>query len=74
MLAYCGLRAGEVAALRVDDLDRRHDTIRVAGLLTNTALSRPRSCAGILRIAMGPSFQVYLASGLGRLTRIARTT
>lgn len=29
LLAYCGLRAGEVAALRVDDLDWRHDTIRV---------------------------------------------
>ena len=29
VLAYCGLRAGEVAALRVDDLDWRHDTIRV---------------------------------------------
>ena len=29
LLAYCGLRAGEVAALCVDDLDWRHDTIRV---------------------------------------------
>ena len=29
VLAYCGLRAGEVAALRVDDLDWRHDTMRV---------------------------------------------
>ena len=29
VLAYCGLRAGEVAALCVDDLDWRHDTMRV---------------------------------------------
>lgn len=29
LLVYCGLRAGEVAALRLDDLDWRHDTIRV---------------------------------------------
>jgi site-specific recombinase XerD len=29
LLSYCGLRAGEVAALRLDDLDWSHDTIRV---------------------------------------------
>ena len=29
LLAYCALRAGEVAALCVDDLDWRHDSIRV---------------------------------------------
>ena len=29
LLAYCGLRAGEVAALRLDDLDWGHDTIRI---------------------------------------------
>jgi site-specific recombinase XerD len=29
LLAYCGLRAGEVAGLRLDDLDWSHDTIRV---------------------------------------------
>ena len=29
LLAYCGLRAGEVAELRLDDLDWSHDTIRV---------------------------------------------
>jgi integrase/recombinase XerD len=29
LLAYCGLRAGEVAALRLDAVDWRHDTIRV---------------------------------------------
>ena len=29
VLAYCGLRAAEVAALRVDDMDWRQDTMRV---------------------------------------------
>ena len=29
LLAYCGLRAGEVAGLCLDDLDWSHDTIRV---------------------------------------------
>lgn len=29
LLAYCGLRAGEVAALRLEDIDWSHDTIRL---------------------------------------------
>jgi len=29
LLAYCGLRAGEVAGLRLDDIDWSHDTIRL---------------------------------------------
>jgi site-specific recombinase XerD len=30
LLAYCGLRAGEVAGLRLDDIDWSHDTIRLS--------------------------------------------
>ena len=30
LLAYCGLRAGEVAGLRLDDIDWAHDTIRLS--------------------------------------------
>ena len=41
VLAYCGLRAGEVAALRVDDLDWRHDTIRVRRRKCDTSDAMP---------------------------------
>lgn len=30
LLAYCGLRAGEVAGLRLDDIDWSHDTLRLS--------------------------------------------
>ncbi|MAE16785.1 MAG: hypothetical protein CL911_05020 [Deltaproteobacteria bacterium] len=41
VLAYYGLRAAEVAVLRVDDLDWRHDTIRVGRRKSNTVDAVP---------------------------------
>lgn len=37
LLAICGLRAGEVVQLRLDDIDWRHDAIRVYRSKTDTA-------------------------------------
>jgi len=41
LLARCGLRGGEVAALELDDLDWRHDMIRLGRSKTNTTENVP---------------------------------
>ena len=75
VLAYCGLRAGEVAALRVDDIDWRHDTMRVRRRKCDThdalavAADRRRGTDGVPRVQAG----VGTPRGISEVDRAVRS-